>query len=152
MTLPPRAALATTFALAFTASALSEDYIRGVYCKASPEPVVVPRSAAWDYARSLARATPGASLSVGNGDSMHPLYPSGTILVVAPRAFPTLERGMSVIYRNRKDRAVCHVLVAKVSDGWRITGLGNEAHDSDGVREDNLIGVVVAAVTPGPKR
>lgn len=79
---------------------------------------------------------------------MAPLYPDGTVLVVARRPFEELARGMTVVYRNRANRSVAHVLVARANDGWRVTGLNNRNHDGEGVDAANLVGVVVAAFEP----
>ena len=79
---------------------------------------------------------------------MEPLYASGTIMVVARKKFEELRRGQTILYRNRANVTVAHVLVAKCADGWRVAGLNNRVHDNDGVRPENLLGVVVAAITP----
>jgi hypothetical protein len=124
-------------------------WIRGIYV-ASPAPDVIPRSLAWQRAEALARLRPGATVLHGSGASMEPYYPSGTLLVVAPAPFTELTRGQTVIYHNRQGRPVAHVLVARCPDGWRVAGLNNPRPDADGVRADNLLGVVIAAITPAP--
>ena len=83
----------------------------------------------------------------GQGNSMLPLYCSGTLLVIKPIAFDQLTRGMSVVF-SRDQKFITHVLVAKVKDGWRTTGLNNRRQDFVKVNADNIRGVVVAAFTP----
>lgn len=124
------------------------DWIRGVYTKGSPAPHILPSSLTLSEARAVAARTEGAMVITGRGNSMAPLYPDGTVLVVARRAFTELSRGMTVVYRNRANRSVAHVLVARANDGWRVTGLNNRNHDGEGVDATNLVGVVVAAFQP----
>lgn len=78
---------------------------------------------------------------------MQPLYPSGTLLVIQPRPFETLERGMTVMFRDDANRSIAHVLVARTADGWRTAGLNNRRDDYICVKADNIAGVVIAAYT-----
>lgn len=123
-------------------------WVRGIYVAESPAPLLVPRSAALIAAREQAQRAAGSKIVTGAGQSMEPLYASGTLMVVAPAALETLKRGQTVVYRNRENLAVAHVLVAKCRDGWRVAGLNNPRHDGEGVTGANLLGVVIAAVTP----
>ena len=123
-------------------------WIRGLYVAESPAPEFLPRSVAFSAARQRASAEAGAFVLTGTGRSMEPLYASGTIMVVARKKFEELRRGQTILYRNRANVTVAHVLVAKCADGWRVAGLNNRVHDNDGVRPENLLGVVVAAITP----
>lgn len=125
------------------------DWIRGVYTKGSPAPQVLPPSLTLSEAHAFAARTVGATVITGRGNSMAPLYPDGTVLVVARRSYAELSRGMTVVYRNRANRSVAHVLVARAKDGWRVTGLNNRNHDGEGVDAANLVGVVIAAFQPG---
>ena len=79
---------------------------------------------------------------------MQPLYPPGTVLVVKTVSFDSLRSGQTAIYLNAARRAVAHILIAKARDGWRAKGLNNSRHDMHPVREENLVGVVVAAYRP----
>jgi Peptidase S24-like len=128
----------------------SRDWIRGIYTKGSPAPKRIPSSLTLSEAQALAAQTGGCSVITGRGNSMAPLYPDGTVLVVAQRPYDALERGMTVVYRNRANRSVAHVLVARANDGWRVTGLNNRNHDGEGVDASNLVGVVIAAFQPVP--
>ena len=53
-----------------------------------------------------------------------------------------------MLYRNRQQRVVAHVLVARGRDGWRVQGLNNPTHDMEPIRAENLVGVVIAAYQP----
>lgn len=130
------------------AEAAATEWIRGIYTKESPQVRLLPAEVAWSEARAFAARTEDAVVLAGKGNSMNPLYPDGTVLVVARKPFSSLVRGMTVVYRNRQNRSVAHVLVAKTGDGWRVTGLNNRKHDGEGVHADNLVGVVVAAFRP----
>lgn len=121
-------------------------YIAGNYV-ASPAAEFASHSLARYKAYQLASTLQGAYVVRGRGRSMLPLYQSGTFLVVQPRPFEELTRGMSVVFHSR-DRYVTHILVAKTKDGWRTTGLNNRRHDYVPVNEANIRGVVVAAFTP----
>jgi len=122
-------------------------WVRGIYVAETPLAETLPRSLAWSRANNMAQQHGGIALE-GQGGSMEPLYAPGTILVVAPADFETLARGQTVVYLSKRRTQVAHVLVAKCPDGWRVAGLGNRTYDDEGVREDNLMGVVVAAYAP----
>ena len=98
-------------------------------------------------ASRLAQIFPGGFVLQGKGNSMLPLYSSGTLLVVKPIPFEQLSRGMSVVF-SKDNHTVTHVLVAKAKDGWRTTGLNNRRHDYVTVNASNIRCVVVAAFTP----
>ena len=126
----------------------ARDWIRGVFTGHSPRAAALSEADAWREAIDLVGRTPGSFLLIGTGRSMQPLYPAGTILVLREAGYSDLQRGQTVIYRNRDQRAVGHVLIAKARDGWRVQGLNNRTHDMEPVVAENLIGVVVAAFTP----
>lgn len=123
-------------------------WIRGVFTGNSPRPQLVAESEAWRRAEEIVSTTPGTFTLVGGGESMQPLYPPGTILVLREVDFAELRSGETALYRNRAQRAVAHVLVAKCRDGWRVRGLNNATHDPEPVVSENLIGIVFAAFTP----
>lgn len=127
-------------------------YVAGHYVAASPRPELRAAGEAARLARQVAAAHPGAFVVRGRGESMHPLYPSGTLLVVQPRPYETLQRGMTVMFRSRANHTVAHVLVAHTADGWRTSGLNNRRHDYLQVNADNIAGVVVAAFIEGNTR
>ncbi len=125
----------------------NDDYIAGCYVAASPAPQLSSITEARFLARRVAVSLPGAFVLKGQGQSMEPLYCDNTLLVVHPKPFDQLERGMSVVFRTKDNRSVTHVLVAKSKDGWRTTGLNNRRYDAIPVTAQNLQGVVVAAYT-----
>lgn len=125
----------------------SDEYIAGCYVVGSPTPELSTPSEAKQRSRALAVSLPGAFVLKGQGRSMQPLYGDNTVLVVQPKPFAQLERGMSVVFRTKDNRSITHVLVAKSKDGWRTMGLNNARHDGTPVTQENLQGVVVAAYT-----
>lgn len=122
-------------------------YIAGKCVIGSPLAEMHTSSQARQRASKLAASIPGAFVVRGRGNSMLPLYRSGTLLVIKPMAYEDLSRGMSVVFR-KNNRSVTHVLVAKTKDGWRTAGLNNRRHDFVSVNSSNIRGVVVAAFTP----
>lgn len=116
----------------------------------SPRPQLVAEPEAWRRVDEIVRTTPDTFTLVGGGESMQPLYPPGTILVLREVEFAELQPGQTAVYRNRAQRPVAHVLVAKARDGWRARGLNNAIHDPEPVVAENLIGIVFAAFTPTP--
>lgn len=145
-----------TLGLIFLALALSghaydetrDPWIRGIFTGRSPRAERCAEADAWRSAIELVSRTPGAFILVGTGRSMLPLYPAGTLLVLRDAEFSDLRSGQTVVYRNTRERAVGHVLVAKARDGWRVRGLNNRNHDLEPVTDGNLIGVVIAAYQP----
>jgi len=127
------------------------DWINGVYAGKSPRVVALPARTAWQSANAMTVSEPHAFVVVGTGESMQPLYPPGTLLVLRLVSYAELQSGQTAVYRNEAQRAVAHVLVAKARDGWRVAGLNNPTHDQEPLLEDNLIGVVVAAYRPLPE-
>ncbi|MFI5336860.1 MAG: hypothetical protein ACHQ5A_08755 [Opitutales bacterium] len=128
--------------------AAEDPWIHGVYTGRSPRPVELSERDAWLRASECAGRNHGAFVLVGCGESMQPLYPPGTILVLQTVPYARLQPGQTVLYRNRENRTVAHVLVARTRDGWRITGLNNPTHDMEPVHAGNLVGVVIAAFLP----
>lgn len=136
-------------AMSLAATSLpSPTWVRGIYIGSSPTPVMLPASTARSTAQNLARAHERGRVLVGSGHSMAPLYQAGTLMVVHPVGYDELQRGQTVVYRTANRQLVAHVLIAKARDGWRTAGLNNSRADRGGVRADNLVGVVVAAVFP----
>lgn len=128
-------------------------WIRGIYTGNSPRPVTSTETQAWQQASTLMENTPDAFVLVGLGRSMQPLYAPGTILVLQHLPYSQLKRGQTALYRNKQQKVVAHVLVAKARDGWRVQGLNNTIHDMEPVVAENFVGVVVAAFKPvGPDR
>lgn len=125
-----------------------DPWIRGVYTGESPRPVAAQQMEAWQEASAWAERTPDSFVLVGHGESMRPLYAPGAILLLRQVPYGELKRGQTVLYRNRENKVVAHVLVAHTRDGWRARGLGNRLHDLEPVHAGNLIGVVVRAYRP----
>lgn len=136
--------------LAGTARETDDAWIRGVFTGKSPRAVTLAETDAWQRASTVAEHTPDSFVLVGSGRSMQPLYSPGTILVLQQFPYELLERGQTVLYRNRARKIVAHVLVAKARDGWRVAGLNNRDHDMEPVSAANLVGVVIAAFQPLP--
>lgn len=134
------------------ASESGKPWIRGVYTGESPRPLVTEEDAAWKQASYVAEYTSRAFVLMGMGQSMRPLYEAGTILVLRQMPYDQLKRGQTVMYRNRQDKAVAHVLVSRSRDGWRAQGLNNPTHDMEPIRPENLVGVVIAACQPSAPR
>jgi signal peptidase I len=130
----------------------SEPWIRGIYTGESPRPVAMELEHAWQQASELAERTPHAFVLVGSGQSMRPLYEAGTILVLRQVPYAQLKYGQTVLYRNRQQKVVAHVLVARGRDGWRVQGLNNRRHDAEPLKAENLVGVVIGAYQPVPVR
>lgn len=127
-----------------------EGWIHGIFTGRSPRPISLSAPEAWQQAADCARHNSRAFVLEGGGESMQPLYPPGTILVLQAVPFAKLLPGQTALYRNRDNHTVAHVLVAKARDGWRITGLNNSTHDMEPVHAGNLVGVVIAAYLPRP--
>lgn len=136
-----------------TAAAVAFDetrdpWIRGIFTGNSPRAVITTDAEAWAGVNKIVCDVPDTFALIGTGQSMNPLYPAGTILVLREVDYRDLRSGQTVVYRNQKQRAVAHVLVAKARDGWRVRGLNNRTHDNEPVVAENLVGVVIAAFHP----
>ena len=129
-----------------------DGWFHGVYAGRSPRPVVLASLEAWRQACDCALHNRAAFVLEGGGESMLPLYPPGTILVLQNVPFAKLQPGQTALYRNHENRTVAHVLVAKALDGWRVTGLNNPTHDMEPVNTGNFVGIVIAAFLPLPAR
>jgi len=111
----------------------------------APAPVLVSQGAELRSAEAAAANVVGAQAFLGAGESMQPLYASGTAIVVTPCAFSDLRAGMSVVYVNRGGRGVAHALVAKSGGGWIAQGVNNPDQDKDLVTTRNFVGVITQA-------
>jgi phage repressor protein C with HTH and peptisase S24 domain len=120
----------------------------GLFFGNSPQPIALARREAWRYAEQMAAQHDGSFVVRGDGASMAPLYPSGTVLVISRVSFDQLKRGATVIYRNNEGRPIAHVLVSLSRKGWRTAGLNNPHLDEESVSPENLLGVVISAYTP----
>ncbi len=120
-------------------------YIAGHYVEGSPAAVFRPLAEARDLAKAVVASAPGAFVIRGQGQSMQPLYPNGTLLIVQPIAYENLIRGMTVVFQSPDKRSITHLLVAKTADGWRTSGLNNHNPDFLPVNSQSIRGVVIAA-------
>jgi hypothetical protein len=111
----------------------------------APAPVLVQKGAELRSAEAAAARVTGAQAFLGAGESMQPVYASGTAIVVTPCDFSTLRPGMSVVYVNQDGRGVAHALVKLTRKGWVAQGANNAAPDEDLVTARNLVGVITQA-------
>lgn len=111
----------------------------------APAPVLVKKGAELRTAEAAAANVTGAQAFLGAGESMEPIYASGTAIVVTPADFSDLRPGMSVVYVNRDGRGVAHALVEKSGRGWIAQGVNNAQQDEDLVTDRNLVGVITQA-------
>jgi hypothetical protein len=111
----------------------------------APAPVLVTKGSELRTAEAAASHLTGAQAFLGAGESMQPVYASGTAIVVTPCDFSELRPGMSVVYVNHDGRGVAHALVGKARDGWIAQGVNNPEQDTDLVTAGNLVGVITQA-------
>ncbi|HNC23241.1 MAG TPA: hypothetical protein PLU52_03475 [Opitutaceae bacterium] len=111
----------------------------------APAPVVVPAGHELAAAEQAAGRINGGRAYRGVGESMMPLYTTGTAIVVVPWDFRQLRAGMTVLYVNHEGRGVAHVLTSRMIGGWTAQGVANAAEDPDLVTPRNLVGVVAQA-------
>jgi hypothetical protein len=102
----------------------------------------------WREAESFAAAQADCEVLVGRGDSMLPLFPDRTVIVVRRTPLAELQVGMTVVFFGDRGRPVAHTLVANSSGGWIARGLANDEVDRTRVRRNNYIGQVVRAYLP----
>jgi hypothetical protein len=114
----------------------------------SPQPELVAPRDAWTLAEAFVAAHPGSEILVGSGNSMLPLYPDRTVLVVQSMDMSNLKRGMTVVFIGDKGRPVAHALIEKTPAGWIAMGSGNTEPDRTRVQHQNYIGTVVRAFSP----
>jgi hypothetical protein len=113
-----------------------------------PEREVLPLLQAWRRAEECAAAIPGGEALVGRGDSMLPIYPDSTVLVVRRMQMEELRPGMVVVFMGDSGRPVAHTLIAGGPRGWTVKGAGNVSVDRTLVRSQNYLGTVVRAFLP----
>jgi hypothetical protein len=111
----------------------------------APAPVLVQQGQEFRAAETAASHLVGAQAFIGAGESMEPIYASGTAIVVTPCDFAQLRPGMSVVYVNADGRGVAHALVRETRDGWVAQGANNPAPDADLVTARNFVGVITQA-------
>ncbi|MEX2043987.1 MAG: hypothetical protein WD941_01455 [Opitutus sp.] len=99
-------------------------------------------------AEALVAGRRNMDVLIGRGDSMRPLYPDRTILVVERMAMSSLLPGMTVVFVGDSGFPIAHVLSHRTSTGWMARGLANGEADRGRVRPGNYLGTVVAAFIP----
>jgi hypothetical protein len=124
----------------------------------SPKPVstLTPPAALiegdpWSAARKLSSLVPNSTVMVGHGDSMLPLYPSGTVLVLQRLDWAHLREGMTVVFfRDVADRfSLSGGILVREEDGrWYTSGADGDAMNLT-VQSENYMGTVVAAFRSG---
>jgi hypothetical protein len=111
----------------------------------TPASTVVAAGEQVKRAEAAAAQIPGAQAYWGVGESMEPLFPNHTAIVVAPVKFDELRKGMTVVYVNQRGWMVAHSLTGDVPKGWIAQGVNNDEEDDDLVTKENLVGVIVQA-------
>ncbi len=96
-------------------------------------------------AELMAARLSNAVAYLGIGESMEPLYPSNTAVVVVPIEYDHIKKGMTVVYVNDEGRRVAHCVVGETHDGFLVQGVSNDEADSEVVTEKNILGVIIQA-------
>lgn len=137
-------------AVSATAGGIKSERLLAAILTNTPASIVVPSGKQWQRAEEAALEIPGAIAFWGVGESMEPLFPHHTAIVVAPLAFAELKKGMTVVYVTRTGRMVAHSLIGDVPGGWIAQGINNEDEDEELVTRENLVGVIVEAYSEIP--
>ena len=116
----------------------------------SPNAMELAPSEAWRRAEALVASRRDRDVLIGRGDSMRPLYPDRTVLVVERMAMSSFLPGMTVVFVGYSGFPVAHVLSHRTSTGWVARGMANGEADRARVRSGNYLGTVVAAFIPNP--
>lgn len=142
-----RVALLAVVALAaaHAHAGIKSERLLAAIMRRTPEATIVGSGEQMKRAEAAAAQIEGATAFWGLGKSMEPLFPSRTAIVVAPVKFKDLQKGMTVVYLNRRGRMVAHSLKGDLPKGWIAQGVNNDEEDDDLVTKDNLIGVIVQA-------
>jgi len=102
----------------------------------------------WTYAEKVSKLVPNSDIFIGHGNSMLPLYPSGSVLVIQRIKWENLRPGMSVLCSPQPGNpfSLRLHLITSIKDGEiKTQGLNNEGADLVLARPENYLGVVVAA-------
>lgn len=89
---------------------------------------------------------PQIQATIGQGDSMQPLYTEDTVILTHPIEYDALEAEMIVAYRNSQGQIVIHRLVRRDSAGWVAQGINNPREDRERITRENLLGVVYTVI------
>lgn len=118
----------------------------------SPITIQVTEEHPWKRAQEIARVVPQSDVVVGHGDSMMPLYPSGTVLVLQNLKIDHLRPGMTVVFQAAEGdpyQMLAEVLVRKMDENqWETATLAgeNSRHGLREIDEKSYVGTVVAAL------
>jgi hypothetical protein len=140
-------ALVGTLICSTGCSTMSVQRDLGAIMAMGPAPQIVAKGQEFPAAERAAAQLPGGQAFRGLGDSMQPLYASGTAIVVTPCDFANLRKGMQVLYVNHDGFGVAHVLVGDLPNGWIAQGVGNKDEDEDIVTPRNFVGVISQVYT-----
>ncbi len=111
-------------------------------------PVALVAKDPWREAELVAKQVPHSRTVIGHGESLQPLYPPGTVLVLQQLQWENLRAGMTVIYNRNPENPyhmVAHALLKREGEEWLAQGLANAQPDRTLVSRDNYLGTVVAA-------
>lgn len=140
-------------ALCFCAACQShkEEQVSGPKDTSMSPAAIVTDAQPWKRGEQIARAVPNSDVYVGHGDSMLPLYPSGTVVVVQRVQLDHLREGMTVIFSKKTVdpfSMVANVLEKRHKDGtWIIEGISaGSSRYRVRLTDANYVGTVVAAI------
>lgn len=117
---------------------------------AKAAPVGISSKTTLADARYIAAQHEGAQVMRISGESMHPFFGEGALVVVKKIDSSRLRSGMVVVYTNRFGETVAHRLLSNRDGGWVAKGYNNDREDSTLVNASNLIGVVYATFYTPP--
>lgn len=137
-------------AVSASAEGIKSERLLSAILTNTPTSILVPGGKQWQRAEVAASEIRGAIAFWGVGESMEPLFPHHTAIVVAPMAFSELKKGMTVVYVTRTGRMVAHSLIGDVPAGWIAQGINNVEEDEELVTRENLVGVIVEAYSDIP--
>jgi signal peptidase I len=105
---------------------------------------ISPLDSAQAYAEAQRLAARSTDLSVllVRGQSMHPYFSDGSVLVVKAAKAAQLRPGIVAVYQNRFGEVVAHRIERATAEGWVARGANNATADSTRVTDANLIGTV----------
>lgn len=116
-----------------------------MFVRTAPVPALVTPGKELAAAEAHASRDANSFALIGSGQSMEPMYVSGTAIVVHEQGYNTLRVGMPVVYRNSRGYYVAHMLVEEMRGGWLAIGVNNKEPDEELVTRNNFVGVIQAA-------
>lgn len=134
--------------IALLGGTVTPDGCTNSYVALSPVALLLPPDQVKSAAQYYAELRPGAFVLTGEGNGMMPLYSAGTVIVVDPVPYRTLQEGMTVLFLSPHDGRVAHYLVRESPGGWITVGVNQSRDDDTPMTSDNYIGQVVMAFAP----